>query len=650
MANQDPKTTPVDVSGDAPDIDSMVDEFRSVKPGEKIVEPIESGTADALTAVPTAKKTRSTMFKAPQKTTEESAEPEVQKPVFRKRKKNIFMRFLGGFVPHVGDNAFDIVRKIIMIAGVIVFVAAATYLVDDLVLIPRDYEIQSEQREEMYYNPVLTPEEEAFVYPEGINDSFKKLYYHNSDTRGWLSFHSTDDEIIDIEYPVLQSADNDFYLMRDFNKNYNKNGSLFYDYRNMFISENSLNKNTIIYGHNMLSGQMLAGLNTLLNSISYARNATTLTMNTLYEEAEYKVFALMVLNTEEKDGYPFGYLRTDFNDNIDFAGFLAEIKARSVYDYTGVELRPDDEIVMLSTCTSSGQVHFTEGRTVLVARKIREGEDPAVDPTTIIRNDDVIMPYGWYVNQRLEPHPYYLDADYYIEPIDTLEDFIATSTSPLDTDVTTSPIGTSLTDPTGTTLPTVSAPSHMTTRPTGVVTGTASKYLKSIYVEYTPKVYRVGEQFKASQTVVNGVYTNGTVEQLDIYSCGLSGFDTSTIGQRAVGIHYGDLSYRFVIQVIEAAETTATTRTTTTRRTAPPRPTATRPTTTRATTAPTTTVTTTAPTTTTVTTTTTTSAAPTLPPTVPRPTVPEPTAPPTEPSDAEPATGASAVSDTPVSP
>lgn len=46
-------------------------------------------------------------------------------------------------------------------------------------------------------------------------------------------------------------------------------------------------------------------------------------------------------------------------------------------------------------------------RTVVIARKVRPGESTSVDTSRINLNDDVIMPYTWYVNQGKEPHPYY---------------------------------------------------------------------------------------------------------------------------------------------------------------------------------------------------------------------------------------------------
>ena len=86
----------------------------------------------------------------------------------------------------------------------------------------------------------------------------------------------------------------------------------------------------IIYGHNLSTGQMFTYLNKLITkpNKNYARSAPTMTMNTIYEQATYKVFAVMVVNNDAADGEPFRYLRTDFTDDNDFLRFVAEIRLR----------------------------------------------------------------------------------------------------------------------------------------------------------------------------------------------------------------------------------------------------------------------------------------------------------------------------------
>jgi hypothetical protein len=94
--------------------------------------------------------------------------------------------------------------------------------------------------------------------------------------------------------------------------------------------------------------------------------------------------------------------------------FVANIRARSVYDFNSVDINPDDQLLVLSTCTATSNAKFKDGRCVVVARRVRNGETVAVRPSDIVKNEDVIMPYAWYVNQKKTPHRYYTDSDYTI--------------------------------------------------------------------------------------------------------------------------------------------------------------------------------------------------------------------------------------------
>ncbi len=597
MENKDTKFFKSD---DVPDIDGLLQEYCSddnvvakadeafdaasdANPttAQTIVEPFATSTADALTAAPVAKKANpmeelaamnenadeqpSDAEPSEEASTEESTLPPAPK-------RNGFMSFLLAIFPCVGDSAFDIVRKSIMVLGILVFIGAGTYLIDDLILIPQKNQVIADTLQEAYSpdaEPTLNEDELNFPYPEGMDSAFKKLYYQNPDVRGWISYHSTDGETINVEYPIMQAEDNDYYLFHDFYKAYNTNGTLFFDYRNDFSSQHARNRNSVIYGHNMNSGQMFAGLNNLLDGVDYARLAPTFKLNTLFDEAEYKVFAVMVVNNNQRDGLPFGYLRTEFTDNVDFATFLSEILARSMYVYGDVDLRPDDDIVMLSTCTVYRDVRFNDGRTVVVARRVREGEDPHTDVSQITDNTDVLMPYAWYTNRGLEPHPYYLDANYVIQPLDSLMQYLSTSTNANGQTTTMFPYysqnGTygliaSHTTQVTTTMPTTSMtlPSVdvVTTSPTPQ---TAAAYLQSFRVESTPAVYYVGDSFNFDQTYIVGYYSDGMRVTINPRHCAVEGFDSSRPGTCHVVVHYGSLRAGFTVTIRARTTTTVTT-------------------------------------------------------------------------------------------
>lgn len=96
--------------------------------------------------------------------------------------------------------------------------------------------------------------------PGKIRSSFDELRKVNEDIVGWINMKDTM-----IQYPIVQSRDNAFYLTRNYLKNDTRAGSIFMDYRNDVLHESP---NTVVYGHRMRDGSMFAGLTNYLKKIS----------------------------------------------------------------------------------------------------------------------------------------------------------------------------------------------------------------------------------------------------------------------------------------------------------------------------------------------------------------------------------------------
>ena len=186
------------------------------------------------------------------------------------------------------------------------------------------------------------------------NIDFNKLINKNPDTIGWIKVLGTD-----INYPVVQTNNNDFYLTHSFDKSYNKAGWIFADYINKNLKNNELDKNTIIYGHNRQNNSMFGTLSNvfkeewLSNKENYYINFSTLNNNMVWE-----VFSTYTIEKEEY------YIQSNFSSDEEYISFLNTIKNRSTYKYD-VNISKEDKILTLSTCTNVG-----EGRTVLHAKLI----------------------------------------------------------------------------------------------------------------------------------------------------------------------------------------------------------------------------------------------------------------------------------------
>ncbi len=222
-----------------------------------------------------------------------------------------------------------------------------------------------------------------------IQDSFAELYETNNDIVGWIRIGSTDDPVID--YPVVQAEDNDYYLTHNVFKDKVERGAIFADFRNNF-DKGLLSGNTVLYGHNMWYGdKMFANLTRYYedsdsnDNLRFYKENPTVTFNTLYENAEWKVFACALFNTQEEKGevYPYNQI-LDFADADEFNSFITDIMDRSVL-CTDVDLTYGDSILTLSTFYYPFGPD-TDTRVAVFARKVRPGESSEVDVSKASRN------------------------------------------------------------------------------------------------------------------------------------------------------------------------------------------------------------------------------------------------------------------------
>ena len=244
------------------------------------------------------------------------------------------------------------------------------------------------------------PDEPAFVQPK-----YRELYNQNNDFVGWITVPNTA-----INHPVMQSDDNEYYLRRDFYKNYLRRGTVFMDYRN---DPENLNVNTILYGHNYLDSTMFSDLEKY-KDIEFYKTAPVIEFDTIYADHKWKVFAvfLTTASPELDNNYVFNYIYP-FMTESSFEEFIDEVAKRSLYD-TGVEVLPTDKILTLSTCTRDMDITSKQenARCVVMARLVREGEDESVDTSQATVNPNPKYPQLWYDKYGIE-NPYKDDEKWY---------------------------------------------------------------------------------------------------------------------------------------------------------------------------------------------------------------------------------------------
>lgn len=168
------------------------------------------------------------------------------------------------------------------------------------------------------------------------NVDFDALKKQNEDIKGWLYSKDTV-----INYPVVQGKDNDYYLYRMFNREWNGKGSLFIDYR---CNKPFKDFNTIIYGHRMKDGSMLHSI-TKYSDEEYYKKHKTMLLRTPDKKYKLKIFAIARIPDDSQL-----YKNVFFSDDEKEA-YIDRVKEINETKMDDVEITASDKIVMLSTCT-----------------------------------------------------------------------------------------------------------------------------------------------------------------------------------------------------------------------------------------------------------------------------------------------------------
>ena len=221
---------------------------------------------------------------------------------------------------------------------------------------------------------------------EGRLLQFQTLLAVNNDVKGWITIPDTN-----IDYVVLQSdQDNpEFYLSRDLYKKPFKAGSLFLD---ALCSVEHNSKNLTIHGHNMTSTDNMFHSLVKFKELAYLKARPVINFDTIYQKGQWKIFSVFLTNGSSMKEALFPYNRVDFRDDSEFLNFVYQVRIRSIYQMNSVDIREDDQLLTLSTCSYEVKNY----RTVIVARRIREGEDTQVDVSTITKNPEPLFPESYY--------------------------------------------------------------------------------------------------------------------------------------------------------------------------------------------------------------------------------------------------------------
>jgi len=295
---------------------------------------------------------------------------EQEQSAFIKKIKKIAYYLL----PNRKDSNGEKVRKSVFLVSSVALIVSVCYILS--------FYFGIQQNKNLYNSLANLKTEipsESIEYPDGYLEEFALLYQKNSDIAGWIEIGGTK-----INYPVVLGSDNDYYLNHNFMRKKDRHGVPFMDFRN---SVSKLDFNTIIHGHNMKSDdQMFSDLEKYYKgdqAITFYRNNPVISFDSVYEEMDFKIFAVFTCSVNEQDEKFFDYYEMiNPASNEEFEEFLGKVRAKSIYSIP-VDVQPTDNILTLSTC----YYEYDDQRLVIMARKVRDGESIVVDVNSASHNN-----------------------------------------------------------------------------------------------------------------------------------------------------------------------------------------------------------------------------------------------------------------------
>lgn len=167
-----------------------------------------------------------------------------------------------------------------------------------------------------------------------------RLQDQNSDCIAYIIIDGTENK-----YPVVQSANNDYYLRRGFDKKHSMQGIPFADYRN---KKDLTDQNTIIYGHTMYTGTVMFGiLNKYFDQEFADKMPKTVTLVAPHGVFHYQIFSIAHVDAD----YDYRQPNLDGNKMVAHMNEMLK-KSETDMGYKG-EFKESDHFITLSTCPTN---------------------------------------------------------------------------------------------------------------------------------------------------------------------------------------------------------------------------------------------------------------------------------------------------------
>ncbi|MDE7098986.1 MAG: class B sortase [Ruminococcus sp.] len=340
----------------------------------------------------------------------------------KRKKKKTFLQKVRGLFPEKGDGALEVIRKIVFLISIIAIIVCG-YLVADYYIDLWRNDMRNNKIEDIH-KTYSEPKKEAKIEIDenGVPQKYyelrlsaQKLLDINPDYVGFIKLPTINGDDV-FALPVVQAKDNSKYLNTSFTGGESRAGTLFMDYRNHFDEVDSKHHlavknsdNIVIYGHNMADDSMFGALKYYYRNADYYANHPTIYLESRYEVYTYKIFAFFIIDAYDKTETKFDcWNKINFADEKNFYKFVNEAKRRTIRT-NDVDVKYGDQLLTLSTCNT---LLGDNGRLIIMARQVREGEDMYSGTENSKPNNNIKWP-TMYFNIRKNEH---YDPDAEFEP------------------------------------------------------------------------------------------------------------------------------------------------------------------------------------------------------------------------------------------
>jgi len=225
----------------------------------------------------------------------------------------------------------EFLRKVIFSISLIVFIVCGYKLYNIWSEYNKNSKVYEETRE---FSPEQAASENGDIRYEFKAEDYNNLLAINSDFKGWISINDTG-----INYPVVKTDNNEFYLTHNFKKEENAGGAI-------FISSNNIapfsDKNTIIHGHHMKDGSMFADLKKYKDE-NFVKSHP-IYISTKDKVLKYEVFTVFI---EKADN---GSYQNGFSSYEEYVSYINKLKTKSLFNIEVGKFIQEDKIITLSTC------------------------------------------------------------------------------------------------------------------------------------------------------------------------------------------------------------------------------------------------------------------------------------------------------------